>query len=388
MSLRSQFGKPKTSGNTGPKIFRLKGEKATAPEIYRLIPPIKSCAESGKWAVYHAQHFGYQVPDRNDASKLQIRTFACIQKKDRSGLITVECPECNLIAEKKAQLEATTADLKRAGHSDAEIASITEPLKDWLKNHNVDGKWYIGVKGLSGEYGALAIPHKMKMALDAEIKRLKDKEDIDAFDLDTGVWFHFKRSGLRVSDMNFTVETVMEDEVINGRKVKSIKPAPLSDDELGQILESVPDLNAEIVRAIGLEKITALVESGGDPEEVSRILADGAAPAAPAPKPIAPKPIVAAPAPVAKPTPKPVEAPVFTADDEDEEAAMMRKLAEIRAKKSASAAAPPPADNSDLEFPPKAPAPAPKPVATPKPAAPAVSMDNMSDEDFMAMFNS
>lgn len=348
-NIRAQFGKPKLVPSTGPTIFRLKGEASTTPEIYRLLPAMKSGATDGTWAVYQGQHFGYAVPDRKDPSKTSKRTFRCIRRKERSGIITVECPECKLIDEKKAERETAAGKLTAKGKSDAEIKQLLAPLDEWLREHNVDNKWYIGVKSLAGPCGALAIPHKMKLALDKEIKRLASDEGVDAFDIDTGAWLHFKRTGFKAQDMNFSVESVMEEEIINGRRLKSLKSAPLSDSDLESALREVPDLKSEVIRTITVEQIQELVDSGGDLEVAERIFSSGRQESSPAPAPVV----------AAKPAPK---------------AVVVEEEPEIELPK-------PPA--------PKAVASKPVPVVTTTPAkaAPSVTVDdNMSDEEFLSMF--
>lgn len=359
MSIRSQFGKPKLTPSTGPQIFRLKGDKATSPEIYRVLPPMKSGANDGTWASYHAQHFGYTVPNPKDPSKFLIRTFKCIRQKDRTGMITVECPECKSIEATKAKREAAVEKLKKMGKSEAEIKSMVHSLDDWLRNHNVDGKWYIAVKSLAGPAGALAIPHKMKLELQRTEKKLKDEDGVDIFDIDGGAWLHFQRSGAVASEMNFKIEAVMEEEIVNGKRMKSIKPAPLSDDDLETILREVPDIKKpDELRMLILnaEQIQQLVDTGGDPELVEQILNS-----------VAPVRHEASPTPRSSPAPAPTRA--------------------------APPAPEPVVDDVDVELP-EPPKPAAKPVAAApkaasKPVAPVEvpsNVENMSDDEFLAMF--
>lgn len=355
MSIRSQFGKPKLTPSTGPTIFRLKGEKATSPEIYRLMPAMKSGATDGTWAVYQGQHFGYAVPDKKDPTKLSKRTFRCVRKKDRNGLVTQECPECQLIDQKKAERETASDKLKAKGKSEAEIKSLLQPLDEWLKEHNVDNKWYIGVKSYAGPAGALAIPHKMKLALEKEIKAIRDNEGIDPFDIDTGVWFEFKRTGFKAAEMNFVVTVVQEEEIVNGRRLKSTKLAPLSDADLEAALREVPDLKSECIRTITVDQIQELVDSGGDPEVADKIFAYTRAESSPAPR--------TAPVETAK-------APVIEEEEELD-------LPSVPAPKTASARETLTAPTAKVVE---------KKVSTPAPATKTV-VEEMSDEEFLNTFN-
>ena len=270
-NIRSMFGGASTESNSRPKfnIFRLKGDKAQAPEIYRILPAMKSLASENRWAFYHAQHFGYMIPRSDKPDQMVHKTFACIRQKSRDGLITAECAECALIDQQKMREERQRAALINQGMSEADVDEKLEPLALWLKSHNVDGKWYIGVKSKAGEFGALAIPHKMKVQLDAKIRKLRDEGIEPIADFDGGVWFQFIRSGSG-GNMNFSVEVVMQSEMVNGRRVQSEMPAPLSDDDLRKAIQSIPDLRSEIVTTLTADRIRMIVESGGDPETVKR----------------------------------------------------------------------------------------------------------------------
>lgn len=338
-SIREKYGKPKTGGS-GPKMWTLKGEKAAAPEVYRILPPTKSLADSGKWFFYHAQHWGFSVPDKTDKSKSYTRTFGCPQKESYGGLVEVECEECTVIEEKKAQLEEKKKELEKKGLSEEVIKSMLSPLSDWLSAHNRDGKYYIGVKNRAGEFGILGIPGKMKKALETCIASLKKSDEIDALDIDKGAWIHFQRTGLKASDMNF-VATPFKEKVqvtLEGgktRMVEEIVVDALSDSDLEAAQRDIPDL-ATFIYYPTPEQVKELARGSGDPEEVERILFSRVSKerSAEAPK-ATPKPTRTVEAP--KPAPEPVAAPEPAEDDE--EAALAAALAALKAKKAAKAAA-------------------------------------------------
>jgi len=367
MSIREKYGKPKPKVNM--KTWRVKGEDAEGREVYRIFPPTKSLAEAGQWFKYHAQHWGYKVPDGSDPSKTQHRVFGCPEKKNYNGMVEVSCAECELIAKRKQQYEAKKGELQAAGHDEETIKSMLTAHVDWLKSHNRDSGYYLGVKNLAGEYGVLVINGKMKKALETCIAKLKKEQDIDALDIDTGVWLEFIRSGKKIQDYSFSVEPWRENKTFQtaeGQKVTSqiIVQQALTDEDLEAAQSIIPDLGT-IVRYATPEQVRELVASNGEPTEVARIL-DGGKPreqsagvSAPAPKPAASSP--------SKPVPPPQE-------EADEEAALLAQLAAVRAK-----AKPPPPQATTS-------APAPQ-LATTKPGMKPVNPKEASDEELLAMFS-
>jgi hypothetical protein len=74
------FGKPKYGGGGNfAKTLRLKEGAAT---VVRILPPMKSLAETGEWAVYMGTHFGYKGVNPKDRSKPLYKTFKCIEERD------------------------------------------------------------------------------------------------------------------------------------------------------------------------------------------------------------------------------------------------------------------------------------------------------------------
>lgn len=374
----SLIGKAKygSSGGSYAKTFKIQSPKAageTTNNVYRFLPPLKQQAESGRWALYVGQHYGYKVRDRQDPTKRNSRTFRCVEEKDfRTGMIRVECPECQLIAAQKQRLENQTAQAKASGKSQEEVDLLTTNLREWLKDHNVDRKWLIHAMNEQGEFGTFYISHRTKKQLDGKIGELRGM-DVDPLDPAQGVWFNIKRTG-KFRDAQDTVEVVMEVRRDGGRITQELKLAPLSEAQLKQALDVLPDLT-EVVTVLGRDQIGALVTGSGDPEEVEavfnmgtrretpRVYQQSAGLPVPTPTPIV---ISVSAAPVA-----PVAAPeaVTEPESDDGEAALLAQLAALKAAKAAKAA--------------PAVAAAPLPIAAPTIAA---TTEDMSNEDFLKLF--
>lgn len=324
------FGKPKYSHNSSNdsgfyKIFKMESDKDL---VVRVLPPMKSLAESGKWGVFHSVHYGYQGLNKKDPSKTQARPFRCVEQKNfKTGMITQSCPECLEIRRKEEQLSERQAALSnRSDMSAEEKETVLSPLKRFLKDHNLDRKWHINVMALDGAFGVLQISHRVRKQLDSLIQRIEQEENVDALDPETGVWFNFRRTGKRLECVD-TVEAVYVREDINGRKVNVLKSGKLTEQQVQDALAKCPDLN-ETTRAISLEQINALINSSGDPEEVDRILSMGSFRGERSASPSAPKK-------------QPALGAMAAAHlQDDDEQALLAKLEAIRAKKAAAVTQP------------------------------------------------
>lgn len=272
--MNSGFGKAKFGKNAEvySKIFKLEDGKEL---IVRLLPPMKSLAASGTWAVYHAVHYGYYGVNKKDPSKTSARPFKCIEEKNfKTGMITRSCPECVEIKLKKELLDERTAQFeKRTDMTAEEKKVVLAPLENFVRKHNVDRKWYINVMDLSGAFGFLTISHRLKKQLDDLIQKINNDEGVDPFDLETGVWFNFRRNGKKLSVID-TVEAVYAKEEVGGRRVNVLKMAPLTEQQQAQALSQCSDLS-EVIRHVSIDQMNLLVGSSGDPEDVDRILSLG-----------------------------------------------------------------------------------------------------------------
>lgn len=373
------FNKPKY-GNSEASWGRLKIPMPKGPDdiarlVVRLLPPFGNLAAQRKWSIYHSVHYGFEGRDGRDPTKTRHKPFACVEEK-RRGMVVSDCPMCNLMQSRKKSLEAKLAKLKADGKTDDEAKALTKDLSDWLRKYNVDRKHYMAAMDESGRFHVFMLSHETKKRLEGVIAKMLE-QDIDPLDLDSGVWFEFRRSGNPkvVSSLVDEVDVVMEKTVVNGRSYMAPKPAPLSEDQTNEALRILPSLDT-VVTVISREQIQQLVNCSGDPEEVDAIFNSGrpdsyesrpmTPKAAPTPAP-APKPAPQAPA----PAPVEEEAPAAAADDDDEIARMEAMLA---AKKAAKAAAAKPAVA----------------ISAPKPAPAAVAedadLDAMSNEDFLRQF--
>lgn len=368
--MEDGFGKPKHGG--GDKQFEkyfkltkpLPGE-STILEL-RILPPMKQCAETGDWAKYHRIHYGFSGRSTKAEGKLRLRPFHCIEDKNRkTGIVKQKCPACEMIYKRETQMKQAEAQALKDGKDKEEIKILLAPFQKFLSDFNVDSKWHLNAINTNGEAGKLKISHRLKLKLDVLIRETIEKEGFDPIDLNDGVFLKFKRVGSgRETQDDVNISTILE-KTSDGKRFEEFKKAPISAEQGKSVLRICSDLRDCNIPRLTEDQIARLVQSGNDPDVVDRVFGasvrrempeveehDGPDNDEPTPEPVK----------VTKPAEAAPKAEVKAEDDE--EAQLMKQLAEARAKKAA------------------------KPKTQELPPVPAhlTDSDSISDEEFMAMY--
>lgn len=333
--LSDLVGRADYSG--GGAKFDVVSPKEGSPVMGRVIPPIKSGKKTGEWAKFWRLHWGW-VGWNKDKTKERRRPVLCIQEKDfNTGMVTQECPLCDLLAAKNTErddLETTLRQKKKDPRKDEELTA----LNGWLYDHGVDGKWYLHLYTMDNKLTMCKINHTAMKSMRVTNQKIVAK-NLQPVGI-TAPFFEFVRP-----NKNGKEDRV---DVVRGDDEKFVMHT-LTRDILEQAIRILPDLSAEMERnRYTFEQMAALAECSGSPDEVDAILgvqtdttAGGdeepqeAAPPKPAQKPAAAqKPSKPAPA----PAPEPEEPAEAEADEVDEdEAALAALQAKLAAKKAASA---------------------------------------------------
>ena len=310
-----KIGKSKY-GSTQKKYWKLKDGNAS----FRILPPLGELADEGRWSVFYSIHYGY----KNAAGKA--RPFQSSQVKNRKGMIEAPDAALDRINMLKGKLEAA----KKAGDTKTRDALLV--LVGGTKSvYNLDSNHYVNAIDEQGNIGVLKLRHRAKIALDAEIKKLRD-QGIDPLSIDNGRFFNFFRTGnaldtsfqvtVKKQKMNVTVDgQVMEVERDLVHKLNDEIISRLSEEaaELGKLFKKLtPEEVEAIVKATNLKEgvtpgidemlgygkpnASGQIEEGFDDSEE---VADEAPAAAPVTQQAAPTP-----APVAQTAPAKVEAPL------------------------------------------------------------------------------
>jgi hypothetical protein len=275
------YGKPnydkKTSAFPTLTFYQLKSKSKSTPTpilnlIMRLAPPIKSNAERGVWCAYLKTHFGYTLNiTKKDGTTANIpQPFICLEKTDRNKNITQHCDECDEVTLQKEKLDSLVKRLEGEKKTEEEIAVATKYQKQWVRDHNIDGRWHIFAKDTSGKWGILKISNRCKKLLDEKIKELVAK-GIDPLSPQRGVWFKFVRNNPDSFNQLADVPEVLMEEGADGAYRMKFDTFTASDDAQ---LEEMPDL-FEIGRRLTSDQVKSLVASGGNQDVVKAVFQSG-----------------------------------------------------------------------------------------------------------------
>jgi hypothetical protein len=153
--------------------------KDNVDNIYRVLPPLFSLAESGKYAQWHAIHRGLRGTDGFQKS------FVCPEETDRkTRLVTRRCPLCD----KARELEAQVTLAKDKGASKDQLLKMRLEL---IMPVQSERKYYLNVVNQENQIGVLSISSRMFNSLRAECED-QDKKGIDLTGKD-GQFMNFKK---------------------------------------------------------------------------------------------------------------------------------------------------------------------------------------------------
>src|ERR1700690_196356 len=276
---RAGFGVAKL-GNEYKKI----GKPGPGNNFLRVMPPMGNSMENPLgWYAYHATIWGFNGKNPTDPGKTIPRPIHSIEVSTKANGITVHDPLIDWINDHKNQTEAyvqawmaknNEADKKKA---EATLRENDEEYKnrlDWERRFNVEKKVYILAMFKDNTFGAFKINFRDHLTgIKAKAKEL-EKDDMNAFDLDQGVWFNIRRDGNGVIPPD-VVDIEMEDIEVDYQgkkmKVKNIIKAPLTEEQSNQALRGLPDLLTLGGDLLTVEQMVKLRDCSGDPDEVDEI---------------------------------------------------------------------------------------------------------------------
>lgn len=249
-----QIGNADFSGNKnfggGVKWFYVDDTK---DNIYRIIPPIKSMASSGRIAKYYKVHRGIRGTDGKQ------KPFLCIEEKNKDGVIVKHCPICDRVRELEARLE----ELKLGGATEEQLKKFRY---QYVFPIQVEKKYYINVLNQENQLGVLAIGQKMFNDLEAKGKEWQQK-GINLAGLN-GVFLNFKINKKYKGDK----------EAIHTASVHMVPQADgsfryiahtLTPDIIERLDKEAADLNA-LFKSLTAEDMTMLINVEG--EERARLM--------------------------------------------------------------------------------------------------------------------
>ena len=252
---------------------RSKGEEITEV-ICRIVPPVHSCATTGKWHVYHSKHFGFYSTNPKNPDKPRARLFGCIKRTGKNKEVYQDCPQCLVYDAKKSEYDSLKSRLEEEGLSQSEVRKQTDSLYQWIRKFGPDRKEHVNVMLLDGKFAVLQLTYSfVRDTLEPFLRKLRDDRKILAIDPEKGVWLRFTRTGQnpQVKDSVELYKEVVK--LDSGEEVEKTRYAPMSDAQLEQALKLCPDLT-KLVTYITEAQIQRLVSSAGDPDVVEAVFAE------------------------------------------------------------------------------------------------------------------
>lgn len=297
--LDSQFG------DSQPKNFK-KFEKTTyfnlknGDNIYRIMPAMFSCLDAGHWSVYYAKHFGYT----NEEGKAT--NYICLREYDnQTGAMIQDCPFCLDQEQKKKDMERLALevnDLQNKVHAakvqgGSNVAELEQQLDDTREAHNKarnlynprSARFWVNAMNMNGEFGLLPLPKTVYEALVGKkvqdlknpskytrsqglLTRTKEKDKLDALNVNEGVWFVISRAGSTQFDTEYTIAVLKEEiELPSGDIVEKTKRATLSDQQKREALTKCKDLR-KVFDHIILKPEQARLITGGSGKAATAVM--------------------------------------------------------------------------------------------------------------------
>lgn len=236
--------------------------KANQPNIYRILPPFGSLAKSGKWSQYEAVIWGFK------GSNGKQKPFRSILRKSK-GMIQQQDPAVSWIEKQNLMRNKTIESLKSEGKSKEQIEKAVEPLTDFVKQFRVEKFYYVNAMRPDGVIGKLKLKISAKKALDTLFKRMLEEERVNPIAVSEGVWVDFRKSGEDLQTQ-YSCDVVYDVISENGRKLKVMRPAALTEKDLDKMKTDAFDL-AVSYRELSFDDIERLVKSSADPDVVDSV---------------------------------------------------------------------------------------------------------------------
>jgi hypothetical protein len=167
----SFLGDRKNAANTNStygKFFYLKSEpNIKVDNIYRVLPPMHSCKDAGKYAVYHRFHDKLKGSPTEYQPKGVYFPFQCLEEK-QNKVVTKRCPICD-------KFEEMNAKYKMLAEKGAPKDQLNEFYLRFVYPFMPAKRYFLNVVNLEGQIGVLDISYTMYCSLRAKIDEYESK---------------------------------------------------------------------------------------------------------------------------------------------------------------------------------------------------------------------
>lgn len=221
--------------------------------VFRILPPMKSQASTGKWSNYYRIHSGYRVEN-------SLNLFHCV---GQTGFYKTgnqpKCFECEKIQEMQKNAFLAEAEKNK---------KVEDSINGWLKNHYLSKQHYVNVMMSDRTFQVLKIGHRVKQMIDAVFKRLREGDQIDPTAINQGVWVVVTKAE-NMRDIA-SVEIKRKGDSYSG----PVELAPLTKEECKKALDECMDLvqdHHKLARTLSSEQIELLTKISGEPDEIAAV---------------------------------------------------------------------------------------------------------------------
>lgn len=242
----------KSNDNAGGKKnwFKLK----EGDNVFRILPPMFSCAEKGVWNRFYSVVYGYQN------SKNKLRPFAdCRVTNWQTKMVEVESPAYL----RTKQIEAHQAQIVEAFKAGQATQDQVKEIAAVKKRYNIDSKYFMNAMDLQGNIGILKVPSKLMNQIKAEIKKLTDM-GIDPRSVENGRFFVISRVGMDKTT-TYSIKVYQENQTVQTNEGPRIFPVEkvsvLTEGILNRLDTEATDLNKLYVK-LTPEQIQDIVNRG------------------------------------------------------------------------------------------------------------------------------
>jgi hypothetical protein len=261
-----QVGEPRYDNERKSKnYFNLeKGDN-----VFRILPPLGNLAQAGHWSKYWSIHWGYKD------TKGKNRPFQSPEiKNHNTKMIEVVDAAKVRVDAMSARRDQLSRELKAAVDSRnvAETKRLNDELnqlKELLKQYRLEKRYFLNAMTLDGKIGLLKIPHKAKVALDEEIKKLRSK-GVNPLGINDGRFFVFSNVGMG-TDTTYSVRVYEETIDVAGiGQVKKEMAHSLSNDVLTRLSTEAFELDKVYVKPSAAQ-VQSMVDNPS-PENIEAIM--------------------------------------------------------------------------------------------------------------------
>ena len=255
-----KFGSPDKKQSAKKNYFSIK--KGT--QVFRILPPLGDLADKGIWNRYHAVHFGYRTLEG------YMRPFSSPEVVNRKTRMVEVRDAAKDYIDNLLTAKNTLAEKLQASPDDARLKAQLEKTESLLMTFNLEKRYYVNAMDQNGNIGLLKLKTREKNALDAVREQIKQEEDLDPIGV-VGAFLTFTKHGDGRDSSVLVSANYISSKTDAGKSVKSLNSHDLASDTatISRLKDMAFDLDKIFVKPTA-EEVAMMVKGG--PEAVSMVM--------------------------------------------------------------------------------------------------------------------